>query len=131
MTVGLTGACANGSGSKEAFCRELRSLPRPEVFFQGLDPAAAGAVGAADRRTSDQLLKLERAAPRQIKPDVSAMADLEADIADLVKRYGSDRRTLQAKLIELGQQRVGAATSALKVADYARNECGINVTGRR
>ncbi len=130
MSAGLSAGCAKGSGSKQSFCRELGSLPQPEQFFRGFNPASTEAVASADRRTSEELQKLERAAPQQIKPDVSAVADLQADIADVVKRYGSNRRTLQAKLIELGQQRLGAASSAVKVGDYARHQCGINLSGR-
>jgi hypothetical protein len=123
-------ACAKGAGSKQAFCNELRSIPDPGQLFRRVEPANAGTVAAADRAAAERLGRLELAAPRSIKPDVATMADLEADVADVVEKYGYDRGLLRLKLFELAQQRIGSGSSLVKVSDYARNECGIDL-GRR
>ncbi len=130
VTVGLAG-CAKGQGSTEAFCAHLRKLSNRTVLLGRFDPSNASEVRVYKRSAATEMSQLERAAPREIKPDVAAVADLTAEVAQLAEKYHNDQGELQYRLYNLARQRLGAAGSVVKVTGFAKSKCGIDLNASR
>lgn len=130
VVVGLTG-CAKGQGSTQAFCDHLRKLSNRSVLLGRFDPSNAAEVRVYKRSAATEMSQLERAAPREIKPDVAAVADLTAEVAQLAEKYQNDQGELQYRLFNLARQRLGAAGSVVKVTGFAKSKCGIDLNANR
>ncbi len=131
LVVSLLAGCAHGQGSRDAFCSQLRSLSNRSVLLGRFDPFNPSDLAVYKRSAATDMSKLERAAPRDIKPDVAAVADLTAEIAQLTEKYQNDPAELRYRLYDLGRHRVGAASSVVKVVDYAKSKCGIDINAER
>ena len=130
LAVGL-GGCAKGQGSTKAFCDNLRRLSNRSVLLGRFDPSNPADLRVYRRQAATDMSQLERAAPREIKPDVAAVADLTAEIAQLAEKYQDNPGELQYRLYNLGRRRVGAAGSVVKVRSFAKDKCGIDLNPRR
>jgi hypothetical protein len=125
----VAAACSSDAGSKEAFCEQLpktADLLSLMSQVETSDPAAlrqAFDEGLADFRA------LERAAPRELRSDVGAVADAAERLADAIERNAGDPAALAEELQRNKDEYIGVQRPALEVARYAQEECGIDLGG--
>ncbi len=103
LVLGL-GSCAHGQGSTKAFCDHLRRLSNRSILLGRFDPSNPADLQVYRREAATEMSQLERAAPREIKPDVASVADLTAEVAQLTEKYQNDPGELQYRLFNLGRR---------------------------
>jgi len=122
-------SCSRQGGDKGSFCDLIADVDDMFAVLQDFDATDPAEL---DQRFEDSLAEyraLERAAPREIKPDVAELGNVVEDVLCAVQRNGDDRAAIATDLGQLQQDHPGAAAAALRVIDYADKECGIKLEG--
>jgi len=131
VVVGLAAGvgCAPSSGSKDKFCA---ALPKTGDLMSILSDFSSVDPASLDKRFSeglDQFRALERAAPREIRADVSVVADAVAQILAVVRKHPDDFNAIRRELAASATSLASAGTSAQAVTRYAQKECGLQLGG--
>lgn len=125
----LPAGCSRQQGDQESFC-EL--APEVDDLFALLNGYEQADPEALDRRFDAGLQRfraLERAAPREIKPDVGELVDIVEEVLEAVRSNRNDRSAIAADLQNLQADHPGAAASALRVIEYVNENCGVELEG--
>ena len=127
--LAASSACSSDAGSKEAFCEQLPDTADLFSLVSQIDTSDPTALRQDFDEGLAEFRALERAAPRELRADVGTVADAAERVLDAVERNLGDQAALAAELQRDRDEYLGAAKSALKVQDYARDECNIDLTG--
>jgi hypothetical protein len=127
VALALPLSCTKAKGSKAEFCRELRRTPGLEDVLSGFATDDAGTIRRKMRDAADQFSKLERAAPREVRSDVTQVADLVDKVVDIVDRSPNDLQTITTRLRVAATSAGGALPAALRLSRYAKDECDLDL----
>lgn len=119
--------CTKAKPSKEAFCRQLRATSSLAQVFAGLTSDDPATLSRKAHDASEQFGKLERAAPREIRSQVSEVANLVDKIAAAVKASPDDPQAVVAKLRGQALDSAGSARAALELAQYSSRTCHYDI----
>ncbi len=126
----LAGAsCTKSSGSKEEFCAALPRTGDLLGLLSRVDPSRPEDMARRFDRGAELFAKLERAAPREIRADVADVGDAYQLVLDTVEDHPDDLSAVRRDLAREQGTLVAAGRSALRMAEYARRECGIDLLG--
>jgi hypothetical protein len=123
----VAGACAKPKGSKEELCEQLPDTPALESVLAGFTTTDPDALRASVDDAIERFRDLEAAAPREIKPDVAEVVVVVEEIGEAVKEDPEDREAVADAVRSIALEHTGAAAAALRLADYASRECGIDL----
>lgn len=111
----------NSTGSRDAFCGELRTVVQSGLtVFDPLQPAAPDDSAAALDRLAD-------AAPTEIAEPMALLAEEFAAIAELLAEVDPSDPEAAERLDELGIDPAASDAASQAVTDYARDRCGIDL----
>lgn len=113
--------------SKAEFCRELRRTPSMSEVFVTLTTDDASVLHRKARRTAQQFVKLQRAAPRDIRSAVSEVASLASKIAKAVEDSPKDPQKIAVTLRAQSFDLVGSTRAAYELASYSTKTCHYNL----
>jgi hypothetical protein len=122
------GGCAESSGSKDEFCAKLPRTTDVLELISGFDTADPNRLEERAEEGIDRFRELERAAPRELRPDVAEVADAAKRILAAVKENPDDPAAVRVDLAGDSQALISAGRSALRVVAYANDECGIDLS---
>ncbi len=126
----LAGAsCTRSSGSQEKFCAALPRTGDLLSLLSRLDPSDPEGTAQRFERGAEKFRELEKAAPREIRADVADVGDAYQKVLDAVKAHPDDLPAVRRDLADDSATFAAAARSALRMADYAKRECGIDLIG--
>jgi len=131
VVVGLAAGvgCAPSSGSKDKFCAALPKTGDVMSILSDFDSADPAALDKRFSQGLDQFRALERAAPREIRADVSVVADAVAQILAVVRKHPDDLNAIRRELAASATSLASAGTSAQAVTRYAQKQCGMALGG--
>ncbi|MDQ6697080.1 MAG: hypothetical protein M3Z46_06435 [Actinomycetota bacterium] len=115
--------CVMHKTSKAGFCRELRRTPNLAEVFGALTSDNPSSLRTKARRTAQQFTRLQRSAPRDIRSDVSQVANLAGKVAQAVEDSPNDPQGITAKLRQEASDVVGPTRAALRLAEYSSTNC--------
>lgn len=121
--------CTKTKANQATFCRELRKTSSLGQVFAGLNTDDPAAIRRKARQAAEQFAKLQRAAPREIRSHVTEVAKLVDKIAAAVEESPDDPQAVAKKLRGQELSSLGAARSALKLAEYSRETCHYEING--
>jgi hypothetical protein len=122
-------ACSRQGGDKASFCDLIADVDDLFMVLQDFDATDPEELDQRFEKSVAEYRALERAAPREIKPDVAELGNVVEDVLAAVQRNGDDRAAIATDLGELQKDHPGAAAAGLRVIDYADKECGIELQG--
>jgi len=122
------GGCSKSSGSKDEFCAKLPRTTDVLELISGFDTADPNRLEERAEEGIDRFRELERAAPRELRPDVAEVADAAKRILAAVKENPDDPAAVRVDLAGDSQALISAGRSALRVVAYANDECGIDLS---
>jgi hypothetical protein len=122
-------ACSRQGGDKESFCSLIADVDDLFMVLQDFDATDPEELDQRFEESVAEYRALERAAPREIKPDVAELGNVVEDVLGAVQRNGDDRAAIATDLGELQKDHPGAAAAGLRVIDFADKECGIKLEG--
>jgi hypothetical protein len=115
--------CVMHKTSKASFCKELRRTPSLTEVFGALTTDSPSTLRSKARRTAEQFIRLQRAAPRDIRASVSEVADLASKVAKAVEDAPNNPQAVANALRREVSDSLGPARAALKLADYSTKNC--------
>ena len=121
--------CSTSSGSKDKFCA---AIPKTEDVMSILSDFSSTDPTKLQARFDDGLAQfraLEKAAPREIRADVSAVADAVEKILDVVTRHPDDLSAIRTELAGSAATFAKAGAAGQRVGDYAQDECHVDLGG--
>lgn len=116
-------SCVMHKTSKATFCKELRRTPNLTEVFGALASDNPSTLRTKARRTAQQFTRLQRSAPRDIRSDVSQVANLASKIAQAVEESPNNPQAIAAKLRQEASDVVGPTRAALRLAEYSTKNC--------
>ena len=108
--------CAKSKGSKAEFCRELRRTSGLDEVLNGFATDDPATIRRKMREAADQFSKLERAAPREVRSDVTQVSDLVGKVVDVVDRSPDDPQEIAKRLRAVALTAGGAPAAALRLS---------------
>jgi hypothetical protein len=131
VTMALGAACSDGRGSHgdEAFCEVARELAAddPAAAFGRFDPTDPAASDADLERAVDQLRRLQRAAPGDVRPDVTTVADVADDLADALGALATDPDGARAELTAMRERLAAVEAASTALVAEVRSRCGVDL----
>ncbi len=124
--------CVMHKTSRATFCKELRRTPNLTQVFGGLGTDKPSKLRTKARHTAQQFTRLQRSAPRDIRSDVSQVANLADKIAQAIEEAPDNPQAVAAKLRLDASDMVGPTKAALRLSEYSTNTCHYdlnNLTG--
>jgi hypothetical protein len=125
VVVGPIVACSSDSGSREAFCAEVVTVPSLETVLAGFaerDPQTRerrlGEAGAA-------YAELREASPDEIDGPVGQVVDLVEDLLETVTEHGDDPEVVADELRSSMGDHEGVQDAAIEVVAYAAEQCDV------
>lgn len=115
--------CVMHETSKANFCKELRRTPSLTEVFGALSTDNPATLRTKAQRTAQQFLRLQRAAPRDIRASVSEVASLAAKVAQAIHDAPDNPEAVASALRSEVSDTLGPARAALKLADYSMKNC--------
>ncbi|HEV7720930.1 MAG TPA: hypothetical protein VGO60_06585 [Iamia sp.] len=128
LALALLPACSD-DGDSDAFCQRLGDTDQVGAILGELD--ASDPAGAQERLREglEQFQDLEADAPGAIRDDVARIRQGVQLILESVEDHPDDlpaaRQAIAGEIDELS----GLAQAGEAVADYARDECGLDLEG--
>jgi hypothetical protein len=122
------GGCSKSSGSKDEFCAKLPRTTEVFELISGFDTADPSRLEQRIEEGIDRFRELERAAPRDLRPDVAKVVDAAERILAAVEDHPDDPAAVRVELEGDSQALISAGRSALRVVAYANDECGIDLS---
>ena len=119
--------CAKSKGSKAEFCRELRRTSGLDEVLSGFATDDPATIRRKMREAADQFSKLERAAPREVRSDVTQVSDLVGKVVDIVDRSPDDPQEIAKRLRAVALTAGGAPAAALRLSRYAKDQCQLDL----
>lgn len=119
--------CVMHKTSKATFCKELRRTPNLSEVFGALTTANPAALRTKARQTAQQFTRLQRSAPRDIRSDVSEVANLASKVAQAVESSPNDPQAIGAALRRQASDVLGPTRAALKLALYSKDNCNYDL----
>ncbi len=125
-------SCVMHKTSKATFCKELRRTPSLSQVFGSLATDRPSALRTKARHTAQQFVRLQRSAPRDIRSDVSQVANLAGKIAQAIEDSPNDPQAVATKLRVDATDLLGPTRAALRLSAYSTKTCHYqlnNLTG--
>ncbi|HEY4378490.1 MAG TPA: hypothetical protein VGM93_15090 [Acidimicrobiales bacterium] len=127
VVVATCGACSDGHGTQEAFCKQIKVTPGLDQVLSGFrtdDPKTLKTKLDTATKAFD---KLKKAAPSTIHGDVDTVVALVHDVADAVENGSTDSTALDTRLRKAVAEHPEATGAAQRMAVYTHTECGIDL----
>jgi hypothetical protein len=115
-------ACSSGGGSTKAFCDSVHAGDNPLDVFDRYDPSNVATAREQLQRGVDRMKELERAAPSEIRSDVTVLVDVGSKLVVALDPAAGAR---PAPDFSGDFARVQNASSA--VTRFAVDRCGVNL----
>lgn len=119
--------CVMAKANKATFCKELRHTPSMSEVFGALRTDDPSALRIKARQTAQRFVKLQRSAPREIRSQVSDVAQLATKVANAVEDSPNDPEAVAAALRREVSDSIGPTKAALELARYSSDECHFNL----
>ena len=113
-------ASRDDRGSTAAFCNSVRSGENPLDTFDRYDPSNADT--AQLKRGVERLQQLERAAPTQIRGDLTALVDVAKQLVQALDPANKGKPP-----VDLSGQVDRARTASGNVTRFAADQCGVTL----
>jgi hypothetical protein len=120
-------ACTKDSGSTKEFCAQVKEVPALETVlarFSEADPDVLADRIAKARSAYDDLAE---AAPPEIAGETDEVVSLVNDILDAVEEHPTDPAKASTQLRTAMAEHEDVAADRTKVADYAQDECDVQL----
>lgn len=131
VCFGAFAGCSDDEPAVGSFCDELRQAPSLAAVLTGFADQDAGQLDQQLDEAEAQYADLREAAPAEIGPDVERTVDLVGAVIVAVRSESDDPVAAAAAVRSVIADHPDAETSALAVADYARNECDVELNPGR
>jgi hypothetical protein len=126
--AGLVVGCSDEpEASPETFCGALRQVPSLASVFTGFADQDPGRLDRSLDDAEAAFGRLRETAPDDIAPDVDEVVDLVQAVIDGVRANDTDPEAAAADIRAAVDDHPDAVTSSLAVADYARNQCNVEL----
>jgi len=122
-------ACSRQGGSKATFCELIADVDDLFMLLQDFDATPPDELDQRFEESVAEYRSLERAAPREIKPDVAELGNVVEDILETVQQNGDDRVAIATELSDVQKRHPGAAAAAVRIIAFTDEECGIKLQG--
>lgn len=119
--------CSDGGPEVGSFCDELRQAPSLASVLTGFADQDPAQLEARLEEAEEQYGDLRVAAPDEIAPDVDRTVDLVDAVIAVVRADRDDPEAAAAAVRDVLADHTDAETSGLAVADYAQQECGVDL----
>jgi hypothetical protein len=124
-------ACSDDEPAVGSFCDELKQAPSLASVLAGFADQDPARLDDQLDRASAEYDDLRDAAPSEIAPDVARTVDLVHDVIEAVRTDRDDPVAAAEGVRVVIADHPDAETSSLAVADYARQECGLELNPGR
>lgn len=119
--------CSKDSGSKEAFCAQVKRVPALESVLARFSEADQDVLADRIAKARDAYDQLADAAPSTIDDETDQVVSLVDDILDAVEQNPTDPAKASAQLRTAMAAHKGIDEDRAKVASYAEAQCGVKL----
>lgn len=126
VVVAVSGvACTSDSGSREAFCAEVVTVPDLETVLTGFADTDPQTRDRRLREAGAAYEELRAASPGEIDGPVGRVVDLVEDLLETVGEHGDDPEVVIDELRSAMGDHEGVEVAAAEVVAYAAEQCDV------